>query len=94
MASRHAGGRARETPCRPGPPPDRACVPRALHNGERQAEKDKSFHQKSSFIESFCGLGQMTQDTYGKPYLHTFLASRGSRSKRTQNNAPYFHGRG
>jgi hypothetical protein len=20
------------------------------------------------------GLGQMTQDTYGKPYLHTFLA--------------------
>jgi putative transposase len=21
-----------------------------------------------------CGLGQMTQDTYGKPYLHTFLA--------------------
>jgi hypothetical protein len=25
--------------------------------------------------ESACGgLGQMTQDTYGKPYLHTFLA--------------------
>ena len=26
------------------------------------------------YVEGQSGLGQMTQDTYGKPYLHTFLA--------------------
>jgi hypothetical protein len=36
--------------------------------------KGAHFPQDIILMGVRCGLGQMRQDTYGKPYLHTFLA--------------------